>query len=178
LSGKGQLQGYNESVDFRTAIKNQTHAAIAMLAECIEGCPPALWLSGDHPRPYWKTAYHVTAYSHLYLFPNLDSWEKWTHHRREATWTFSDDGAEIPEIEPYTPEQVMEYIHHIQGQIDERIDALDLDETDCGFTWYPGLPRAELLILNIRHISEHVGQLHELRIAAGLDVDWRSTRDY
>lgn len=165
-------------MDFRTAIKNQTHAALAMLAECVEGCPPTLWLAGTHPRPYWKIAYHVTAYAHCFLFPNFESWEKWSHHRREAVWTFSDDGSEIPVIEPYTPEQVMEYIRLIQGQIDSRIDHLDLDEDSCGLPWYPDLPRAELLILNVRHISEHVGQLHELRIAAGLDVDWRATRDY
>ncbi|MFZ4508465.1 MAG: hypothetical protein ACOYON_12295 [Fimbriimonas sp.] len=43
---------YNAVLDFRTAIKNQTHAALVMLAECVEGCPAALWLSGGHPRPY------------------------------------------------------------------------------------------------------------------------------
>lgn len=165
-------------MDFRTAIKNQTHAAIHMLVECVEGCPPTLWLSGEHPRPYWKIAYHVTAYTHCFLHPSFESWEHWEHHRREATWTFDDDDGVIPVIDPYTPEQVMEYIRLVQGQVDDRIDALDLDENDCGIPWYKGLPRAELLILNVRHISEHVGQLHELRIAAGLDVDWRATRDY
>lgn len=165
-------------MDFRTAIKNQTHAAISMLSECVDGCPAALWLSGGHPRPYWKIAYHVTAYTDCFLSPSFDSWEKWAHHRREATWTISDDGTEIPEVEPYTPEQVMDYIRLLQGRVDERIDALDLDEDECGIPWYEGLPRAELLILNLRHISEHVGQMHELRIAAGLDVDWRATRDH
>lgn len=163
---------------FRDAIKNQTHAALHMLAECIEGCPPDLWLSGPHPRHYWKIAYHVTAFAHCFLHPSLDAWERWEHHRREAGWTYSDDGEEIPVIDPYTPEQVMEYLRLIQSQVDEKIDALDLDEDYCGIPWYPELSRAELLILNVRHISEHVGQLHELRIAAGLDVDWRATRDY
>lgn len=165
-------------MDFPTAIKNQTHAALHMLAECVEGCPPELWLSGGHPRPYWKIAYHTVAYAHLYLFPNLDSWEKWEHHRREAAWTFADEGEEIPVLEPYTTEQTMDYIRLIQGQVDARIDALDLDQADCGFDWYKGLSRVELLILSLRHISEHVGQMHELRIAVGLDVDWRATRDF
>ncbi len=116
--------------------------------------------------------------AHLYLFPNLDSWEKWEHHRREAAWTFADEGEEIPVLDPYTPEQVMDYIRLIQSQVDARIDALDMDEADCGFAWYKGLSRAELLMLNFRHISEHVGQMHELRLAVGLDVDWRATRDF
>lgn len=165
-------------MDFRAAIKSQTHAALAMLAECVRDCPSDLWLSGAHPRPYWKTAYHATAYAHLFLFPMLDSWERWSFHRPEATWTFSDDGSEIPVIEPYTPDQVMEYIQLIEAEIDGRIDALDLDVDESGIPWFPGMSRAELLILNVRHISEHVGQMHELRIAAGLDVEWRSTRDY
>lgn len=165
-------------MDFRTAIKNQTHAALHMLVECVEGCPPELWLSGGHPRPYWKIAYHVTAYAQAFLQPSFEAWERWEHHRREAAWTFSDDGEEIPVIEPYTPDQVMVYLRLIQSQVDGFIDVLELDEDECGFPWYKGLSRAELLILNVRHISEHVGQLHELRIAAGLDVDWRATRDY
>jgi len=165
-------------MDFRTAIKNQTHAALHMLVECVDGCPPELWLSGGHPRPYWKIAYHVAAFSQCFLSPSFDSWQKWEHHRREATWTFSDDSFEIPVIDPYTPDQVMEYIRLIQTQVDGLVDALDLDEDECGIPWYKGLSRAELLILNVRHISEHVGQMHELRIAAGLDVDWRATRDY
>ena len=99
-------------------------------------------------------------------------------HRREATWTYSDSGNEIPVVDPYTPDEVMEYMRLIQGEVDSKIDALDLDEETCGIPWYPELSRAELLMLNLRHISEHTGQLHELRIAAGLDVDWRATRSY
>lgn len=71
----------------------------------------------------------------------------------------------------------MEYIGLIQSQVDSRIDVLDLEEDQCGFPWYQDLSRAELLILNVRHLSEHVGQLHELRIAAGLEVDWRTSRE-
>ena len=71
-------------MDFTTAIKNQTHAALHMLAECVDGCPQDLWLSGEHPRPYWKIAYHVTMYSQCFLNPSFDSWQRWEHHRREA----------------------------------------------------------------------------------------------
>ena len=163
-------------MDFRTALKNQTHAALDMLAECVEGCPDSLWLSGEHPRPYWKIAYHVTTYADCFLSPSFDEWKRWEHHRREAAWTMSDDGTEIPVIEPYTPDQVMDYIRLIKSSVDSRIDALDLDADDCGFPWYEGLPRAELVMLNLRHISEHVGQLHELRIAVGLDVEWHTSR--
>lgn len=163
---------------FRTALKNQTHAALCMLSECIEACPSELWISGEHPRLYWKIAYHATMYADCFLSPSFEAWERWPHHRREAGWTMSDDGTEIPVIEPYTPEQVSSYLNLIRSRVDERVDALDLDDETCGIPWYPELSRAELLILNLRHISEHVGQLHELRLAVGLDVDWRASRDY
>jgi hypothetical protein len=148
-----------------------------MLAECVDNCPSDLWLSGGHPRPYWKIAYHVTVFAHCFLFPSFDTWERWPHHRSEAAWTVDEEGVGIPVVEPYSTDQVMDYIRLIQDQIDMRIDALDLEDDDCGFPWYKDLSRADLLILNTRHISEHVGQLHELRIAVGLEVDWRATRD-
>jgi len=128
-------------MDFRTAIKNQTHAALHMLAECIEGCPASLWLSGGHPRPYWKIAYHVTVFSQAFLNQSFDTWERWEHHRREAAWTFSDDGSVIPVIEPYTPELMMEYVRLIQSQVDGLIDALNLDSDESGVPWYPELSR-------------------------------------
>lgn len=165
-------------MQFREAIKNQTHAALAMLAECVEACPPTLWESGDHPKLYWRTAYHTTAFADCFLSPSLEAWTRWSHHRPEATQTFSDDGSEVPVLDPYSPEQILEYVKQIDASVDERIDALNLEDDECGFPWYPGLSRTELLILNARHVSEHVGQLHQMRIAAGLDVDWRSSRDY
>ena len=164
-------------MDFKTAIQRQTHAALAMLIECVEDCPEPLWLSGEHPRFYWKVAYHAATYADCFLSPSFDSWERWEHHRREAAWTFADEGETIPSIPPYTTGEVMTYLSKTQSEVDSRIEALDVEADECGFPWYSGLSRSELLILNVRHISEHVGQLHELRIAAGLDVDWRTSKE-
>jgi len=162
-------------MDFRTALKNQHHAALSMLSECLDPCPEELWLSGQHPRKYWRIVYHAAAYTHLYLYESMASWNQWPKHRLECTY-IDDSGGPIAEVQPYTIEEVQDFVQHIHSEVDGRLDALDLDADECGYPWYPGLPRAELLILNLRHLHGHLGQLHEMRLAHGLDLNWQGPR--
>jgi len=34
-------------MELRQALKEQYHAGLAMLAECVEKCPEGMWLEGD-----------------------------------------------------------------------------------------------------------------------------------
>ena len=43
-------------MELREALKEQYHAGLAMLAECVEKCPDALWLQGEPPRYFWRIA--------------------------------------------------------------------------------------------------------------------------
>ena len=58
--------------------------------------------------------------------------------------------------------------------LDRWIDALDLDTLESGFDWYPNMPKLDHMMLNIRHLQGHVGQLSELLMAHGIDTDWVS----
>jgi hypothetical protein len=153
----------------RTALKLQHHSALAMFRLAISRCPDDVWTGGEHPRNYWRIAFHAAGYAHLYLYENIDAWTPWAKHRKECTWL---DGDDIPVMEPYTKAEMMEFIELIDAEVDTRIDALDLGDPSCGFAWYPKVTRVELLILSLRHLHGHIGQLTEILIGHGLDVDW------
>lgn len=156
-------------MEFKDALKNQHHAALAMMRQAIERPSEAVWLSGAHPRNYWRIAYHALAYAHLYLFPSLAEWAKWEHHRQDCTYL---DGDDVPVAEAYSQAQMLEFCDLTTNLIDSKIDAMDLTEATCGYAWYPTVGRAELLILSLRHLHGHLGQLSEILIAEGGDIDW------
>lgn len=158
----------NGMVELRGVIKRQYRAAILMLRQAIELTPDTLWNWGTHPRTYWRIAYHALGYAHLYLYEDLATWQKWEKARNDCA--ILEGGVE--QVEPYTRQELLDFADLILAEIDLRIDALDLDSSSCGFGWYPGVTRVELLLLSLRHIHGHLGQLHEHLISHGLDVDW------
>jgi hypothetical protein len=162
-------------MDIRSAIKGQYRATLAMLRQTIEQCPDDLWLDDTPTNAYWHVAYHALFYAHLYSQPDEASFTPWDHQREQyqflgqLPWPPHD----APAIgEPYTKQQLLEYCDHIDGLIDETIDAVDLDAEQCGFWWYD-LPKLDHELMSIRHVQHHVGQLAErLRQAADIGTDW------
>lgn len=155
--------------DVASALKRQHHAALAMCRQAVNDCPDHLWTEGEHPRNYWRILFHALAYLHLYLYEDLKSWKRWPKHVVENTYL---DGDDVAESEPYTKQEMLELLELIDGEVDARIDALDLANPKSGFTWYPNVSRVELMILSLRHFHGHLGQLHELLIAEGEDIEW------
>lgn len=149
-------------------LKRQHYASLAMLRQAVETCPDDVWLSGEHPRNYWRIAYHAAGYAHLYLYEDMKSWRPWEKARNECTYL---DG-EVEVMIPYTKSEMLDFIDLIVSEVGERIDAIDIEALNCGFTWYPNVTRLELYILSLRHLHGHIGQLSELLIAQGLDVEW------
>ena len=184
----------------RTALKSQYHAALTMLREAIERCPVGLWSSGDYVNPFWRIVYHTLYGTHLYLQPNEAAFRPWEHHQTGIQ--DMDDKPAPPELqdvlelphrppqtgEPYTKTQMLEYWSICEGMVDGAVDALDLLDRDCGFSWHKlsstGYDStcssvAEHQIMTVRHIQHHVAQLSDrLRAASGAGVDWvRARRD-
>lgn len=155
-------------MEVRTALVRQYRAAILMTRQAIEVTPEELWKWGDHPRTYWRIAYHALGYAHLYLYEDMASWKPWAKAENHRAVLEGD----VPVVEPYTREEMLELADLILSEIEDRIHALDLESPTCGFPWYPNVSRFELMLLSLRHIHGHLGQLHEHLIARGLDVDW------
>ena len=147
----------------RPVLKSQYHAALAMLRDAIEHCPPEEWLSTEHKNASWKLAYHALFFAHLYL------------QRDEAAfrlWEKQHGGGDGIEGEPYTQAEVLEYWDVCDRMVDEAVDGLDLDRTESGFPWYR-MCKLEHQLVNIRHIQHHAGQLIDrVRAAAHIGIGW------
>ena len=82
---------------------------------------------------------------------------------------------ELPEgFDPYTKEQVLDYVAYIDSLVGPTVGRLDLDSDETGFSWYKNMGKLSHQLLNLRHLQGHVGQLSELLMARGGDIDWIS----
>jgi hypothetical protein len=163
----------------RQALKEQYHAGFAMLAQCVLKCPDDLWTSGVHPRTFWRIAFHAAYFTHLYLGQSEDAYQPWPERPEgclqlwQKPWDL--EPYELPEgFEPYTKEQILDYIAYIGSLVDPTVETLDLDAEETGIPWYKGMGKLSHQLLNLRHLQGHVGQLSELLMARGIDIDWVS----
>lgn len=158
----------------RSALAHQYRATLAMLRECVEVCPEGLWLGGNHPRNTWRIAYHAVFYAHLYLLQGEHEFKPFYSHDGEVTNLCAAENP--PEAKPFTREEVLAYIDHVDKLIEPTFAILDLETDESGYSWYKGVPKLEHEILSIRHIAIHVGQLEELLDAHGIDYRWMTRK--
>lgn len=151
----------------RPALKTQLHAALATLRERIVDCPDSLWTEGQFPRQYWRIAYHAIFYADLYSQNCLDDFKAWEKHSENAPSLFDD----AEDLEPYTKVDLLSYLDDLICRADSLIEGAEIDRLDSGFYWYD-MPKLDHLILNLRHIMEHNGQLGERLLNAGIDIHW------
>ena len=163
------------SNSLKLALADQFAAGLAMLRECVELCPDDLWSAAldKPPRTYWRIAYHATFYSHFYLSQRQTDFTHWDKHVPHAIMTFSEEGEKLPlEGTVYTQSDLLEYIDFLKEQTGGMIEILDLDSPESGFPWYKNVPKLNHVLLTLRHLSIHVGQLQELLFARGIESDW------
>jgi len=148
-------------------LSNQYRAALKMLEKVISACPEALWLDVGYRNPFWNVAYHALFYTHLYLQSDEPSFRPWVNHRQ--------DYQNMPQTgEPYTREQVLEYLQVCRDEVSVKLPLLDL-ESASGFFWLP-MSNCEVQIYNIRHLQQHTGELSDrLGDRFGIDVEWISS---
>src|SRR5438045_591196 len=109
-------------MEIRAALKEQYHAGLAMLRQCVERCPDELWASGKHPRTYWRIAFHAIFYTHLYLGQGEDAFQPWPGRREEfpemwgKPWNF--EPFELPEETPlYQASEILQYIAFVDALV-------------------------------------------------------------
>jgi len=151
-----------------------------MLRQCVNNCPDDMWTSGTHPRTYWRIAFHTVYFTHLYLGQNEAAFQPWPGRRDEypgmwqAPWDL--EPYELPEeATPYPRSEILEYIDFVDRLIDPTVDSLDLDTAESGFSWYKKIGKLSHEIMTVRHLQGHIGQLSELLMARGIDIEWESS---
>jgi hypothetical protein len=163
-------------MDLRAALTGQYKAGLAMLRQCVERCPDDAWAAGEHPRTFWRIAYHAVFYTHFYLAPSSEEFTPWSRHQRQAVVTWPDDDEGTPPRETtFTPSDVLAYLDEVYAAVGPMVDALDLESAESGFSWYP-IPKLDHQLVNIRHLGVHVGQLQEILYSRGVDLDWVGKR--
>ena len=161
----------------KPALVGQFKAGLAMLRECVERCPDDLWteMVGKPPRTFWRIAYHTAFYTHLYLSGSQEVFKAWERHVDHAIMTSADEGQQLPpEGAVYSQRDLLDYIDFLSEQMAPMVDRLDLQSPESGFAWYPGFPKLDHVLLTLRHLGVHVGQLQELLFARSIEPNWVS----
>ena len=158
----------------KEAIKSQYRASLEMLGEAISKCTDALWEDQEYRNQFWHIAYHALFYTHLYLQDSEKEFVPWSKHRNEGQFLgpLPWPPHREPNIgEPYTKEDILEYLGVCQNEVTERVSSVDL-EAESGFKWLP-FGKLELQFYNIRHLQHHTGQLADrLRTKEAIGIGW------
>lgn len=164
-------------MELKRALTGQFRSGLAMLRECVALCPDDLWAAtvDEPPRTFWRIVYHTAFYTHFYLSQTESDFIPWSKHVNHAIMTFADEGQQLPpEGTLYSQSDLLEYIDFLRGQIEKVIDSLDLKSPESGFPWYPNFPKIDHVLLTLRHLGVHAGQLQELLFERSIEPKWIS----
>ncbi len=167
-------------MNLKGCLKQQYHAALAMLVDCVKKCPDSLWTVGEHPRTFWRIAFHTAFFTQLYLGQDEAAFKPWpVRHEKihPGLWTSPAEVEpfELAKDEPsYNAEEMLAYILYVDDLVDMLVDELNVDAQETGFSWYHNMDKLSHVLLNLRHLQGHVGQLSEILMQHGIDTDWVS----
>lgn len=164
-------------MSIKPALIGQYRAGLAMVRQCIEVCPDDVWAAAtEHPRTFWRIAYHGLFYTHFYCMPDHESFTPWAKHVPHAVILWDDDEDGVPPEETtYSQADLLEYVDYISANIGGWVEVLDLESEQSGFPWYK-IPKLDHQLVNLRHLGIHLGQLQERLFAVGIDTDWVGRR--
>ena len=98
-------------MDVASIVQSQYLAALAMLEAAVQKCPASIWDDAQDRNRFWRVAYHVLFYTHLYLQPSEADFVPWAKQRGEAQMLgriFFEGNREPVIAEPYTPAEIAE----------------------------------------------------------------------
>ncbi|MCA9014362.1 MAG: DinB family protein [Planctomycetaceae bacterium] len=156
----------------KTSIIGQFEAALSMLNECIQNCPPDRWENRIANMEFGHVVYHTLCYVDLYLSPGNDSFQlREFHNELDENWF-------KPKADhPITQTLAADYLQICLHKMRETI-AAETEESlqePAGFYWLSQLTRGELHIYNLRHVQHHAGQLSAHLRRINVDIKWIST---
>ncbi len=160
---------------FKQPIANQYEAALCMLSVCIDRCPEDAWNAPVANLKVCQVAFHTLFFTDFYLGPNADALRRQPFHRDHAP--FFRDYEELEDraqVLLYDKSSIKTYLQHCREKATDVVAA----ETAKSLAGPSGFERktfsrAELHVLNIRHIQHHTAQLSlRLRLDSHQDIPW------
>lgn len=162
-----------DAMDIRKAVNSQFLAALAMLEQTIQRCPPDLWVDPQAKDQFWQIAYHALFYTHLYLQESEATFRPWAKYRKDYHFLgpIPWEGNRMPEIEePYTQAEVLDYLAFCRNEGQSRLAKTDF-AAPSGFEWLP-FSKLELQIYLIRHLQQHTGELGARLSGCDIEIGW------
>jgi hypothetical protein len=161
---------------YKQSIANQLNAALCMLDLCVQRCPDELWNSRVGNLAFCQVAFHALFFTDFYLGgPDEDAFRSQPFHR--ANGRIFRDYEELEDrvqVLLYDKPAIQAYLVHCRNKATEAIAAETEDSlrAPCGFA-RKAVSRAELYVLNIRHIQHHTAQLSlRLRLETKDGIPW------
>ena len=156
---------------WRSAIRQQFHAAVDMLANAIKACPDSVW-PGEGRSAFWYLAFHALFFLDLYLSAEGES-------RFRPPQPFGlgelDPEVVVPE-RAYRRDELVGYLEHCRKKLHAVMAGMTeaWARNPCPFP-YRAMSNGELLLYNMRHMQHHAAQLNLLlRQKTDSAPDWVS----
>ena len=145
-------------MELKSALKEQYHAGLSNLRECVEKCSDELWNEVHAERRTWRLAWHTAFFTHFYMAQTEHDFQRWPGDKRLKSEDYdAPDG--------YSRKELLDYLLYIDGLVDSTVDGLDLSAPETGFEWYPDMTKISHELMNLRHVQGHIGQFSELLMA-------------
>jgi len=147
----------------------QFEAALCMLRDCIERCPPQHWDAPIAKYPFFLVAYHTLYMADIRLAPSDAAWNPRPEFHPRGRAEVDD---EYPSRR-FTQAELLAYTDLCLSLARAAIPA-ESAATLAGPSGFPRLEfsRAELHIHSTRHIQHHTGQLGASLRRIGVDTAW------
>jgi len=144
-------------IDFwRSAIRQQFHAAIDMLANAIKACPDSLW-HREGQSAFWYLAFHVLFFLDLYLSSKGES--EFRPPPPFGLFELDDEGGAREPV--HGKDELLGYVEHCRKRLDDVMAGMTeaWAVEPCPFP-YRAMSNGELLLYNMRHVQHHAAQLN------------------
>jgi len=160
---------------FKTLTSNQFEAVFCTMNACLERCPDSQWNAPVVKLTFSQVVFHALFFADYYLGENEGALRKQAfHHDNEAYFRNYEELEDRPQELSYDKPTTHRYLEHCRQKAATVIAAETLESlaADCQFA-RRDFSRAELYVVNIRHIHHHAAQLSlRLRIDHNVEIPW------
>jgi hypothetical protein len=146
---------------FKTLLTNQYEAVFCTLNRCIVQCPDEGWDAPVIKLKFCQVSFHVLFFADYYLSKNpADQLEQPFHTDHKEYFRDYEELEDRQQVLLYDRPTTREYLEHCRQKACQVVAT----ESEAVFEGSSGFPRrdvtrAELHVMNIRHIHHHAAQL-------------------